>query len=63
MNNSTIGNKRYKTSDCYIKKPTEMVEMKLNKITFKKPHLMKALEKSTDHPSLGKNTKNPFKTQ
>ena len=62
MIDTTISNKRYMTYECYIKQPMQMVELNLNMIIFKSPHLIKALEGSISHHLIRKYSLNQKKT-
>ena len=49
MFNTTISNKRYKSSEFQIKQPLQMVELKLHIIIDGNPHLINALDRSVNH--------------
>ena len=45
---------------CYIEQSLELIEVKLNKIISKNPHLINSLDRSDNHPLIKKNSKIPF---
>ena len=54
MNTTTIRNKRYMYFEYNIEQPMHTVELKLNKIIDKNPHLMNVLYRSINLPLDGK---------
>ena len=50
MNVTTVNDKLYMSYDYYIKHPMPAVELKLNMIIRKNPHLLKSLNRSHIHP-------------
>ena len=54
MNITTIKDKMYMTYNHYITRPMPAVELKLNMIVSKNPHLIKSLNRSQIHPSIRK---------
>ena len=50
MNITTINDKMFMAYDYYITRPMPAVELKLNKIISKNPHLIKSLNRSQIHP-------------
>ena len=48
---TTVINKIYTLYERYFKQPMQMFEMNLNKIISKNPHLINALDRSTNRPS------------
>ena len=54
MNITTVKDKRYMTYDCYITHPMSAIELKLNMIISKNPHLIKSLNRSHIHPLIRK---------
>ena len=50
MNISTLNDKMYMTYDKYIKHPMQAMELKLNMIFAKNPHLISSLNRSHNHP-------------
>ena len=63
MNIKTISDKRYRKYEYYIKQPMETVELNLNLINAKKPHLIHSLERSFNHPLIRKCCNVPFNFQ
>ena len=51
---TTINDKMYMAYDYYIKRPMPAVEIKLNMIFSKNPHLIKSLNRSHIHPLIRK---------
>ena len=60
---ATIRNKIDMTHESYIKQPMQLIEMKLNMIFSKNSHLMKALGRNINHPSIRKFCNIPFTIQ
>ena len=54
MNILTIDSKMYMTYDIYIKHPIQAIELKLNMIFAKNPHLIKSLNRYHIHPLIRK---------
>ena len=54
MNITTVNDKMYMTYDYYIKHPMPAVELKLDMIISKNPHLIKSLNRSPIHPLIRK---------
>ena len=54
MNIATINDKMYMTYNYYITRPMPAVELKLNMIFSKNPHLIKSLNRSHIHPIIQK---------
>ena len=54
MNITTVNDKMYMTYGYYIKHPLPAVELKLNMIISKNPHLIKSLNRSHIHPLIRK---------
>ena len=54
MNITTVSSKRYMTYDYYIKNSMPAVELRLNMIISKNPHLIKLLNRSHIHPLIRK---------
>ena len=54
MNITTANDKMYMIYDYYIQHPMQAVELKLNMIISKNPHLMKSLNRSHIHPLIRK---------
>ena len=48
------------TFDFYIKQPMLMIELNLNKMIDIDPHLISALDRSVNHPLIGKYSIIPF---
>ena len=48
------------TYECYIKQPMQIVELKLDMIIDNNPHLINALDRKVNHPSITKNRNIPF---
>ena len=63
MNIKTIGDERKKKYEYYIKQPIEKVELNLNMIIAKNPHLMKSLDRSTNQPLIIKYSNIPLNIQ
>ena len=56
MNISAAADKMYIIYDNYIKHPMQAIELKLNMIIAKNPHLINSLERSHIHPLFRKNS-------
>ena len=54
MNILTVNDKKYKTYDNYIKHPMQAIELKLNMINAKNPHLLNSLNRYHIHPLIRK---------
>ena len=54
MKIKTISDKGNMSYNYYIKQPKHMVEIKLNQILAKKPHLINALDGGVSHPVIRK---------
>ena len=54
MNFTTNNDKMYMTYKYYIQNPLPAVELKMNMILAKKPHLIKSLNRSHIHPLIRK---------
>ena len=54
MNISTINDKMYTTYDNYIKHPMQAIELKLDMIFAKNPHLVNSFKRSHIHPLIRK---------
>ena len=54
MNIKTIGHKRFMRYEYYVKQPTQMIDLKLNLIIAKNPHLINSLGRSINHPLITK---------
>ena len=54
MNISTVNDKMYMTYDYYILHPMPSLELRLNMIISKNPHLIKSLNRSHIHPIIRK---------
>ena len=54
MHIKTVNDKKYMTYDYYMKHPMSAVELKLNMIISKNPHLIKSLNRSHIHPLIRK---------
>ena len=54
MNISTVNAKTYKTYNNYIKHPMSAVELKINMIIAKNPHLINRLNRTFVHPLIRK---------
>ena len=63
MNIITNSNEWYMTYEYYIKQPMQLVELNLNMIIAKNPHLINSLYWSIDHPPNRKNSNLPFNIQ
>ena len=61
MNIKTVNDKRNMNYKFYIKQPMEMIELNLNVIILKTPHLINSLHGSINHPSIKKYSIIPFK--
>ena len=60
MNISTDNDTMYMTYEKHIKRPVEAIELKLNMIIAKNPHLINSLNRSHNHPSIRKYSHIPF---
>ena len=60
MNIETISDKRNMSYNYYIKQPKHTVEIKLNQISARNPHLINALDRAVSHPLLGNFSHVPF---
>ena len=54
MNITTVNDKVYMTYEYYIEHPMPAVELKLNMVLSKNPHLIKSLNRSHIHPLIRK---------
>ena len=63
MNITTSSHEIYMTYECYNKQPMQMVQLNLNMIISKGPHLIKALDRSNNHPLIRKYSNIPFTNQ
>ena len=50
MSNKTVSSIRYMTYELYIKRPMQMVDLKLNMIVDEHPQLINALNRSVNYP-------------
>ena len=63
MNITTISKKRYMNYEHYIKQLMQMVELNLSMMISKNPRLIKALDRSINHPLIRKYSNIPFNVQ
>ena len=61
MNITTINDKRNMTYEYYIKQPMHAVEIRLNVIVAKNPHLIYSPNRYINPPLSRKNSQMPFK--
>ena len=59
-NIKTISAKRNMSYEYYIKQPKHMVEIKLNQILARNPHLINSLDRRVSHPLITKYSHIPF---
>ena len=52
--------KKYMAYEYYNKQPMEMVALNLNMIIDNNPHLINALDRSVNHPLMGKYNNIPY---
>ena len=57
---TTVSFIRYMTHEFCIKQPMQRIELKLNMVIDENPHLINALDRSVNHPSIRKYSSIPF---